>query len=71
MEVIFFCIQGGKRLYRVRLNGQEIFVGAHDECERFMEIHNRKVAQQLQDEQRVPRARPFPVRTYRQLRAQA
>ena len=71
MEVLFKCLQEGKRYYGVRLNGQEIFVGSTEECERFIAIHNNKVAQEHEDAQRTPRARPFAIRTYRQVSSSA
>ena len=71
MDVVFLCIQDGKRFYRVVLNGQQIFVGTRDECDRFIEIHNQKVLQEQIDAQKTPRSRPVSVKTYRQLRAQA
>ena len=71
MEVLFKCLQEGKRYYSVRLNGQEIFVGSTAECERFISIHNSKVAQDHVDQQRIPRTRPFAIRTYRQVRSPA
>jgi hypothetical protein len=71
MEVLFKCLQQGKRFYSVRLNGQELFVGSSDECDRYLEIHNAKVAQERLDDQRVPRSRPITIRTYRQVRAPA
>jgi hypothetical protein len=68
MEVLFKCLQGGKRYYEVRLNGQPLFVGDQDECARYIEIHNRKVAQEQIDDRRTPRSRPVTIRTYRQVR---
>ena len=67
MEIVFYCIQGGSSFYSVRLNGNQIFVGTRDECDRFIEIHNQKVAQEHQDALRTPRNRPVQVRTYRQV----
>ncbi len=71
MDVLFHCIQDGQKFYRVVLNGREIFVGSEEECDRFIGIHNEKVAQEQIDHARTPRNRPVSVRTYRQLRAQA
>lgn len=71
MEVLFKCLQAGKRFYTVRLNGQDLFTGAKEECERYIEIHNQKVAQEQLDNLRTPRNRPVLIRTYRQLRAHA
>ncbi len=71
MEVVFKCIQGGSKYYGVRLNGEQIFVGTSGECERFIEIHNAKVAQAQIDDRRTPRSRPVSIRTYRQARAHA
>lgn len=71
MDVLFHCIQDGQKFYRVVLNGREIFVGSHDECDRFIAIHNEKVAQEQIENARTPRNRPVSVRTYRQLRVQA
>ena len=69
MEVVFKCLQGGKRFYGVKLNGQELFVGTSEECDRYIEIHNQKVLQERIDESRPPRSRPVSIRTYRQMRA--
>ena len=68
MEVLFKCLQDGKRYYGVRLNGEQIFVGTNNECERFIAIHNAKAAQEQLDDQRTPRNRPVSIRTYRQVR---
>lgn len=69
MEILFICLEGGRRYYSVRLNGQEIFVGTRMECDRFLAIHNQKVALEQAEARRVPRARPFQVRSYRAVRA--
>lgn len=69
MEVLFNCLEHGRRYYSVRLNGLEIFVGTRSECDRFLELHNQKVALEQAEARRMPRARPFPVRTYRAARA--
>ncbi len=71
MQIVFKCIQGGSKYYSVQLNGVQIFVGISGECERFIEIHNTKVAQSQVDDKRTPRSRPVSIRTYRQTRAQA
>ena len=71
MEVLFKCLQQGKRFYSVRLNGQELFVGSDDECERFVDLHNHKVAQEQLEQSRTPRSRPITIRTYRQVRTPA
>lgn len=68
MEVLFKCLQQGKRYYSVRLNGQELFVGTNDECERYMALHEQKVAQEQIEHSRTPRNRPFTIKTYRQAR---
>lgn len=69
MEILFAGKEGGRRYYAVRLNGQQIFVGTRPECDRFLEIHEEKVALEQAEARRIPRARPFPVRTYRAARA--
>jgi len=71
MDTLFHCIQDGRKLYRVVRHGRQIFVGAAEECARFIEIHNQKVLQEQVDAARTPRNRPVSVRTYRQLRVQA
>ena len=68
MEVLFKCLQEGKRYYTVRRNGQDLFVGSSEECERYLEIHSQKVEQQQLEEKRTPRYRPVSIRTYRQTR---
>jgi hypothetical protein len=69
MEILFLSLEGGRRYYSVRLNGQEIFVGTRPECDRFLELHEQKVTLEQAEARRVPRARPFPVRTFRAARA--
>lgn len=69
MEILFLSLEGGRRYYSVRLNGQEIFVGTRPECDRFLELHEQKVSLEQAEARRVPRARPFPVRTFRAARA--
>jgi hypothetical protein len=69
MEILFLSLEGGRRYYSVRLNGQEIFVGTRPECDRFLELHQQKVSLEQAEARRVPRARPFPVKTFRAARA--
>jgi hypothetical protein len=69
MEILFRCIEAGRRYFGVRLNGQEIFVGTHAECDRFLKIHDQKVAEEQAEARRVPRGRPAQLRVYRTLRA--
>jgi hypothetical protein len=69
MEILFRCIEAGRRYFGVRLNGQEIFVGTRSECDRFLKIHDRKVAEEQAEARRVPRGRPAQLRVYRTLRA--
>ena len=71
MEVLFKCLLEGKRFYCVRLNGQELFVGMRDECERYIGLHKEKVLQAQLEERRTPRNRPITIRTYRQVRTPA
>ena len=68
MERVFLCVQAGRKLYSVRRQGQEIFVGTPAECDRFLEIHTQKVAEERANDLRPQRARPFVVRRYRQPR---
>lgn len=69
MEILFRCIEAGRRYYSVRLNGQEIFIGTRPECDRFLKIHEQKVAEEQAEARRVPRGRPAHLRVYRTLRA--
>ena len=69
MEVLFRCIDDGRRYYAVRLNGQEIFVGTRPECDRFLRIHNEKVALDQAEARRAPRGRPAQLHIYRTVRA--
>lgn len=69
MERRFVCIEGGRRYYAVVRNGLQIFVGTQPECERFLAIHERKVAEETAQMHRVPRGTPGPWRVYRTLRA--
>ena len=71
MEVRFFCLQGGRQYYEVALQGEAIFVGTRSECDRFMKIHEQKVAQEQSDAMRDPRSRAVPVRILRHTRARA
>jgi hypothetical protein len=69
MEILFRCIEAGRRYYAVRLNGQEIFVGTRPECDRFLAIHNEKVALEQAEARRTPRGRPAALHIYRTARA--
>lgn len=69
MEILFRCIEAGRRYYGVRLNGQEIFVGTHVECDRFLKIHNEKVSLEQAEARRTPRGRPAQLHIYRTVRA--
>jgi len=64
MEIRFYCIQNGKKFYRVMLHGEDIFCGTKGECQRFIKIHNEKVNRALVDAPAF-RARPGNVRVYR------
>jgi hypothetical protein len=69
MEILFRCIDAGRRYFAVRLNGQEIFVGTHGECDRFLKIHNEKVSLEQAEARRTPRGRPAQLHIYRTVRA--
>ena len=71
METRFFCLQGGRQYFEVLLQGESIFVGTRGECDRFMRLHDEKVASEQADSQRDPRSRSVPVRIYRHTRARA
>ncbi len=61
MEVVFRCLSEGKRLYSVRRQGLEIFVGSIEECARFAELHHRKVREEREHDRlpvRPPAFRP-------------
>jgi hypothetical protein len=64
MEVLFLCLQAGRKYYSVNLNGEQIFVGTRPECARFMKIHDEKVAREQDENLRTPRARPYQAQTY-------
>jgi hypothetical protein len=64
MEVLFLCLQGGRKYYSVNLSGERIFVGTRPECARFMKIHEEKVAREQEEGLRTPRSRPYHVQTY-------
>ena len=66
MELVFSCLQNGKKYYTVRLNGHRLFTGTSGECERFLEIHNRKVADEQEMDRKPRRNRTVTIRTYRQ-----
>ncbi|MFM8979862.1 MAG: hypothetical protein ACKOSS_05305 [Planctomycetia bacterium] len=69
MEIRFRCLEAGRRYYAVLVHGLELFVGTRPECDRFLAIHNRKVAEEQESLRRVPRGRPAQVRVFRTLRA--
>ena len=71
MELVFKCLQDGKKYYVVRLNGQAIFTGTPGECERFLAIHNRKANEEQELERKPRRNRTVTIRTYRQARTSA
>ncbi len=71
MEILFKSLQEGQRYYTVRLNGNDLFMGSKGECERFLELHRQKVAEQHDLERKPRRNRPVSVRTYRQARTTA
>jgi hypothetical protein len=65
MEIEFRCIEAGRKLFSIRRQGEEIFVGTEGECRRFLEIHTRKVLEERENDLKVQRQPPFVVRTYR------
>jgi hypothetical protein len=71
MDIRFLCLQGGRQYFEVVLQGEPIFVGSRSECDRFMAIHEEKVAQDQADDLRDPRSRAVPVRVYHHSRARA
>lgn len=71
MELVFACLQDGKKYYTVRLNGHDLFTGTTGECERFLAIHNRKVSDEHEAERKPRRNRTVTIRTYRQARTSA
>ena len=64
MEIRFYCIQNGKKFYKVILHGEDIFCGTKGESQRFIKIHNEKVQKALLDPSN-PRPRPGKIRAYR------
>jgi hypothetical protein len=64
MDIRFLCLEHGKKYYAVRLNGEDIFVGTHGECDRFLAIHDAKVAEAQAEALRGPRSRAMPVKTF-------
>jgi|SoiMetStandDraft_5_1073268.scaffolds.fasta_scaffold1358133_1 hypothetical protein len=71
MDIRFLCLQGGRQYYEVVLQGEPIFVGSRSECDRFIKIHDQKVADDQAEDLKDPRSRSVPVRVYRQARARA
>lgn len=65
MDIVFMCLQQGKRLYSVSRQGEQLFAGTRDECERYLEIHNRKILDERENDLRIPRPRPYRPRAYR------
>ena len=66
MELVFHCLDAGRKLYGVLRQGREIFVGGKEECERFLELHQRKVERERADLRRplrlpTPRPRRYKV----------
>ncbi len=71
MEILFKCLQDGKRFYAVRRGNHDVFVGSRSECARFLEIHNHKVRDEHLDALRPQRNRVVQPRTYRHVRTTA
>lgn len=65
MEIVFRCLEGGRKLYTVVSQGRELFVGTRHECDRYLAIHERKVLEEREGDLRPTRHRPFLARTYR------
>jgi hypothetical protein len=65
MELVFHCVDGGRRLYSVERQGRSIFVGSEDECRRFLALHRSKVREEHEDERRPHRLPPPRPRVYR------
>lgn len=71
MDTRFLCVANGRQYYEVVRQGEQIFVGTRAECERFLRIHEEKVARAKADALREPRSRSVPVRVCRNARARA
>jgi len=65
MDIRFLCLEHGRKYYAVRLSGEDIFVGTRGECDRFIAIHDQKVAVAQAEALRGPRSRAMPAKTYR------
>ena len=65
MEIVFLCLERGTKIYAVRRHGLDVFAGSEDECERFLQLHTRKVLEEREEARRPQRARPYAARTYR------
>jgi hypothetical protein len=65
MELEFVCIESGKKLYTVRAFGLALFTGTQDECRRFQEIRQDKLAREREDDLKPRRHPAFVPRTYR------
>lgn len=64
MELVFRCLESGRRLYAVVRQGQDIFVGSEEECERFLDLHDRKVRDERDQDRRAPRHAPMRTKAY-------
>lgn len=71
MNIVFHCLERGRRLYAVRRQGEDLFVGTREQCDRFREIHERKVLEERAKEVTPVRRAPFEVRTYRKSKVHA
>lgn len=71
MDVRFLCLQHGRQYFEVLRQGECLFVGSRAECDRYMKLHDEKVAKAQADAMKDPRSRSVPVRVYRQSRARA
>jgi hypothetical protein len=65
MELVFRCLDSGRKLFSVMRQGQEIFVGTEEECTRFLSLHDQKVSEERELERRPPRHAPMRAKTYR------
>lgn len=65
MTIDFHCLEEGRPIFAVSQQGMQLFVGARDECDRFVDLHNSKVRRERCEDGQVRRHRPFVAPSYR------
>ena len=53
MRIRTLCREGGRTYHEVLIGDEQVFVGLHDECERYARLHDLKAAREERDAQDV------------------